>query len=252
MTRGEERQWFEEDSFWRDFYPHLFSAQRFAEAEEQADRLIALLKPEGKAVLDLGCGPGRWAIPLAKRGFQVTGVDRTEYLLDKAQANAGREGVEIEWMQEDIRDFLRPETFDVALSMLTSFGYFDAEQEDLLVLRNVLSSLKPGGVCLIDLMGKEILARDFQPTTSVVLENGVRVFERREVIDGWTRVRNEWTLIGGEEITTFNFNLTVYSGRELKDRLSAVGFQAVRVYGSLDGEEYGPNAQRLIVLGRKR
>lgn len=70
----------------------------------------------------------------------------------------------------DMRDFVRADAFDLVLSMFTSFGYFDDKNEDLQVLRHISNSLRSGGVCLIEVMGKECLARIYQPTTSVLLK----------------------------------------------------------------------------------
>ena len=96
-------------------------------------------------MLDLCCGPGRFSIELAKRGFRVTGVDRTRFLLGKAKSREKKAGVKVEWVESDMRDFVRPGAFDLALSMFTSFGYFDDKADDLRVLRQVCESLKPGG-----------------------------------------------------------------------------------------------------------
>src|SRR5260370_1208944 len=104
-TRTRKREWFDDDSFWRELYPFLFPKERIADADEQIAKALALTKPTGKSVLDLCCGPGRCSMALAKRGFSVTGVDRTKYLLDKARARATAEGVKIEWVQKDMRDF---------------------------------------------------------------------------------------------------------------------------------------------------
>ncbi|GJL59963.1 MAG: hypothetical protein NPIRA03_28200 [Nitrospirales bacterium] len=65
-----------------------------------------------------------------------------------------------------MRQFVRPETFDLVLNMFTSFGYFDNRTDDLTVLENMFTSLQPGGVCLIDVLGKEVLVRILQPTIS--------------------------------------------------------------------------------------
>jgi ubiquinone/menaquinone biosynthesis C-methylase UbiE len=84
MTTRRKKEWFDDDSLWRDMYPILFSAKRIADATDEIDKILALITPKGKRVLDLCCGPGRCSIALAKKGFKVTGVDRTKYLLDKA------------------------------------------------------------------------------------------------------------------------------------------------------------------------
>jgi SAM-dependent methyltransferase len=250
MTRR-KKEWFDDESFWRDLYPFLFPTERLAEATAELKKVLALSKPRGRKVLDLCCGPGRCSIVLAKRGFSVTGVDRTKFLLDKARRKARRAGLGIEWVQQDMRDFVRPESFDLALSMFTSFGYFDDKTEDVAVLGNVFQSLRPGGVLVMEMAGKECLARIFQPTTSQALPDGSQFVARHEIFDDWTRVRNEWILIRKGRTKSFRFHHTVYSGQELKDRLNGVGFGEVRLYGDLEGREYGVDAQKLVAVARK-
>lgn len=251
MTTKRKREWFSDDSFWRELYPFMFPEQRFVATAEQVEKALALTEPAGKAALDLCCGPGRCSIALAQSGFKVTGVDRTTFLLDKARSKARAAKVKIEWVQADMRDFIRADAFDLVLSMFTSFGYFDEKKEDLQVLRNIFASLKPDGICLIDVMGKECLAKVLQPTTSEVLPDGTKLVQRHEIFDDWTRIRNEWILIRKGRARSFKFHHTVYSGQELRDRLQQVGFADIRLYGNLDGDEYGPNAHRLIAVARK-
>ena len=246
-----KKEWFDDDAFWQELYPFLFPEQRFAETPEQIEKTLALTSPSGKAALDLCCGPGRCSIALAQLGFEVTGVDRTRYLLDQARAKARKAKVKIEWVQADMRDFVRAEAFDLTLSMFTSFGYFDDKREDVQVLGNILTSLKPGGVFLIEVMGKERLARIFQPTTSDVLPDGTQLVQRHEIFDDWTRIRNEWILIRKGRAKSFKFHHTIYSGQELRSLMQQVGFTDVRLFGNLTGEVYGPDAQRLIAVGRK-
>ncbi len=251
MNAKRKKEWFDDDSFWHDLYSFMFSEERFIEAAEQVDNILKLTRPKGKSVLDLCCGPGRYAIVLARRGFRVTGVDRTNYLLDKAKERISAENIEIEWVLKDMRDFIRPDSFDLILSMFTSFGYFDEKHEDVEVLKNMLTNLRPGGSCLIDIFGKEILAATRQPTKSEILPDNSKLVQCHEIYDNWTRIRNEWILIKDGHAKSYKFHHTIYSGQELKDRLAQVGFEDITLYGNLDGDDYGPQAQRLIAVGRK-
>ncbi len=251
QTARHKKEWFDDESFWRELYPFMFSERRIAEADAQMAKVLALAKPAGKAVLDLCCGPGRCSIALAKNGFRVTGVDRTTYLLNKARAKARAARVKIEWVREDMRDFVRPGAFDLVVSMFTSFGYFDDKGEDMRVLENMFASLRPGGACLIEILGKERLAKVLQATTSSDLPDGTVMVERHKIFDDWTRVGNEWLIVRGGRVKTFKFHHTIYSGQELRDRLERAGFFEVRLYGNLDGDEYGPDAERLIAVVRK-
>ena len=112
--------WFEDDRFWSVFRKALFPPQRVAATQEQAGQIATLLglKP-GQAILDLCCGPGRFSLEFARRGFKVTGVDRTKYLLDKARTRARSARVKVEFVHKDMRDFVRPDSFDLVLSMYT-------------------------------------------------------------------------------------------------------------------------------------
>jgi SAM-dependent methyltransferase len=245
------KEWFDDESFWRDLYPFMFPPQCFEDAVDDLKKVLALARPRGRAALDLCCGPGRYSVALARGRLSVTGVDRTKFLLDKARARARRAGLQIEWVRQDMRDFLRPEAFDLALSMFTSFGYFDDKEEDAVVLHNIFQSLRPGGVLVMELAGKEPLAKIFQPTTSQLLPDGSLLVQRHQIFDDWTRVRNEWTLVRKGRAKSFRFHHTIYSGQELRDRLEGVGFRDVKLYGDLDGGEYGVGASRLLAVARK-
>ena len=144
-----------------------------------------------------------------------------------------------------------PGDLDLAISIFTSFGYFDDRLDDLNVLQKVHQSLRKGAVLVMDMMGKECLANDFLSTTSEELADGRLRVERREIVEDWTRVRNQWTIIEEGEATTFGFETTIYSGQELKDRLFEADFGDVRLFGGLDGSAYGVDARRLVAIARK-
>ncbi|HUK84064.1 MAG TPA: class I SAM-dependent methyltransferase [Verrucomicrobiae bacterium] len=245
------REWFEDESFWVETYPHMFDERQFARANEQVRKVLKLAGIRRGAVLDLCCGPGRHSVALAKHKFQVTGVDRTRFLLNKARRRARSARVRVEFVHSDMRDFVRPATFKLALSMWTSFGYFDSKDDDRRALQNIFTSLKPRGVFVVDVMGKERLAKLVPSTTSTRYPDDSLVVEVHEIFDDWTRIRNEWILIKGNRVRRFKFHHTIYSGQELKDLLRQVGFGEVKLFGNLDGDPYGPDALRLIAVARK-
>jgi SAM-dependent methyltransferase len=244
-------EWFEDESFWIEMRPFIFSEERVRIAEEQVEKILKLAGYQDGAILDLCCGLGRHTIALAKRGIKITAVDRTEYLINEAKSEAIKQKLEIEFVLEDMRRFVRQETYSLVINMFTSFGYFEDREDDLSVLRNAYQSLKPGGLFLIDIMGKEIAARKLQPTTSMEAADGALLVERHEVIEDWARMKNEWIIVKGERAKSFKFRHRLYSGQEMKDLFQKAGFEDVKAYGDLDGHEYGLEASRLIVAGRK-
>ena len=77
--------WHEDDTFWETWGPVMFSRQRWEGTPVEVDSIISLLNAQsGMQVLDLGCGPGRHSLELARRGIHVTGVDRTGKYLEQA------------------------------------------------------------------------------------------------------------------------------------------------------------------------
>lgn len=244
-------QWFENEDFWRELYPYMFPAERFAAAGEQTGQILELTRFSGRKVLDLCCGPGRHSIDFARRGLEVTGVDSSRFLLDRARERANDAGVPVDWVLEDMRRFRRPAAFHLACSIFTSFGYFDDDQDDRLVLRNVHASLNDGGVFVMELIGKEWLARNWKSAIVTDFPDGTLLLQRPQVNDDWCRISNHWVLMKDGAARSFSFEHTIYSGRELKDRLMDCGFTQVQLYGNLQGAPYGLEAARLVAVARK-
>ena len=243
-------EWFADDRFWEDLFPFEFDPAAIAAGESQVDRAIALSGVERGDVLDVGCGPGRHAVALAKRGFRVTALDLSQFHLAKARELAAQAGVDVDFVEGDMRTFMRPGRFDLALSMFTSFGYFEDPRDDARVLANIAHGLKRGGTLVMDLLSKERLARVFQPTLSQQLPDGSLRVIRQQIIDDWGGTGNEWLFIKDGQAKSYRFDLRVYSGQELKILLASVGFSDLRLYGAFDGRPYDSNAERLIAVAR--
>src|SRR5689334_3318427 len=117
-----ETEWFANEAFWQETYSFMFPDTRLAAAPSEVEQIITLSGRDKGRVLDLACGPGRHSVAFARRGFRVTGVDRSPFLLERARANARDADVDVEWIESDMRDFRRPDAFDLAICLFTSFG----------------------------------------------------------------------------------------------------------------------------------
>ena len=245
------KSWHETDKFWETVEPILFGEQRWLNAPVQVDQLIALLKIEpGAKVLDLCCGVGRHSLELARRGFQITTVDRTTKYLNQAEATAKKEKLHIEFIQEDMRKFCRVNSFDAVINVFTSFGYFENQIDDKKVVKNVYRSLNPGGIFLLELMGKEILARIFLDRNRHE-ENGIIVLEERKLSQNWGWIENRWIILKNGKKYELNLAHRVYSAVELIGLLKECGFKKVEAYGDLAGSPYDQHAKRLVVKAYK-
>jgi SAM-dependent methyltransferase len=245
------RRWYEDEAFWDTWAPTMFSQERWEKAPEEVDNLVSLCRLKaGASVLDLCCGPGRHSLELTRRGFLVTGVDRTKRYLEEARRQAKKERLGVEFIQRDMRKFLKPNAFDAAINLFTSFGFFEDQKDDELVAKNVFRSLKNGGVFVVDIMGKEIIARIFQERDWHRMNGGI-MLEERKVSRDWGWMENRWTLVKGGRVKEFCYSLRPYSAAELTRLLTDCGFARTQVYGSLAGIPYDHQAKRLVVVAHK-
>jgi SAM-dependent methyltransferase len=231
--------WSDDDALWEAMAPALAAPERFALAEADAAAIAAAVNlPPGAAVLDIGCGAGVHALAFAARGYAVTGIDRSELLLRIAESH--RDALPVSFRRADMRDFVRPASFDLACSLYSSFGYFD-EATNARVLANARESLRPRGTLIVDVLGR---AREWPEHGSYEI-SGTRYAVRRRVAGD--TLFEEWTV--GEK--TFPTRQRLFTPEELRALLLAAGFTRVDVAASLDGRTaYEEEGRRLVGFGR--
>jgi len=97
-------------------------------------------------ILDVGCGTGRHAIELAKRGYRVTGIDLSENLLQKAREKANAASVEVEFERHDARNLPFNNQFDAAIMICEgAFPLMETDEMNFEILKSVARALKPNG-----------------------------------------------------------------------------------------------------------
>ncbi len=238
--------WYLQEEFWRTFGPLMFNEETFASAEDDIADLIELVGLDPGPVLDLGSGPGRHALPLARAGYPVTAVDTSRLLLE--QLEQARGDLPIETVQADMREFHREKAYRLALVMWTSFGYFSAEEEHLQVLANIRESLSADGRLVLDLVGVEYLCRNLEPVHLTEHDNERLLIERPLLTDNLTRLENEWLLIEGDRVHRTEFSHRVWSAGEISALLVRAGFEVLGIYGDFRGGLYDLEAERLVVV----
>jgi SAM-dependent methyltransferase len=149
-----------------------------------------------------------------------------------------------------MREFCRANAFDAAINLFTSFGYFENPAEDRRVIVNVLKSLKKDGKLVMDMMGKEIIARGFSERDWSEHEGAILLVQRK-ISKDWTWIDNRQILLRGDKRDEFRVSHRLNSGAELAALLRDCGFHEVHTYGSLAGAPYDHNAERLVVVARK-
>ena len=250
----ETREWFRDQTFWAEFAKVVFDDHRLRGTAEEVDRVLALTGLESGAVLDLFCGPGRHSLELARRGFHATGVDITPRHVEQGRAAAAAESLDAEFVEADVRTFSRPGAFDAAICMFTSFGYFDDLNDDRKVLANAAAALRPGGVLLIQTMGKETVARSLRGRSWYRLDDspGDIFLMENTILGAWERVQLDWTIIRADGARSeAQLRIRMFSALEMASLLQDAGFSDVTVFGDLDGRPYNATANLLVAVARK-
>ena len=235
--------WFQE--FFGEEYLRF---DRHEETPTEVDFIERVLDlPRGARVLDLCCGYGRHAIELAGRGVTVTGYDLSPVLLARARQDAKRAGVEVTWVEGDMRALAFEGCFDGIINMFTSFGYFEEEDENFRVLRKVGEALKSGGRFLIETVNRDFIVRHF--ISRVWFRAGERtILEERAFDPISSRSLVDMTVVVGGKEKRFHHSVRVYSYTEMEMLLAASGLRTVEVFGDFDGSAYSWDAPRMIVL----
>lgn len=253
MSTGKQSSnWHEQDAWWEATVQIIFSDQVWELAPQQVEQVLALARIEPPAsILDLPCGVGRHTLEFARLGCHVTAVDRTPFYLNQARERTRELDLDVEFIEADMREFQRPAAFDLAVNLFTSFGYFEDIADDLKVLTNFFVSLRPGGVLVMDMAGKEVLARIFTPRDWRELDDGTLMLEERSVNQDWTWIESRRIVIKDGERHDLSFSHRAYGASDLTRALEQTGFTGIHVYGSLSGTPYDHTAERLVVVARK-
>ncbi|MBU4195122.1 MAG: class I SAM-dependent methyltransferase [Actinobacteria bacterium] len=243
--------WHEDNRIWETIGPAIFGETTLKNASMEVKGIVSLTGiTTGTRILDLCCGVGRHSVELARLGFLVTAVDRTAAYLEEARRRADKEGLEIEFVRDDMRYFCRPGAFDAVLNIYTSFGYFRDPDEDRKVLNNIHRSLKPGGVLFIDMMGKEVLARIFKEKHREE-RDGVVIIQEGKLDQNWGWINSRWTVLEDDRKMEVEVSHRLYSAVELSALLEESGLKLSGAYGDFEGAPYDHKAERLILVARK-
>lgn len=244
--------WFEEwfsNKFYLDLYQHR--------DEEDARWMINLLQRSisvntKSKVLDIACGSGRHSLELARRGFDVTGFDLSKFLINEAKKNLKRskeKDLKLKFLIKDMRDFNFKNSFEIAVNIFTSFGYFEDDKENFKVIKNVSDSLKKGGYFVFDFINKKYLEKNIVPYSKS--RKGIyTVIQNRKIENGF--VKKDIQIKKGNKISEFNEILKLYSVIEFKKVFESYNLKIQNLYGDYFGNKFSENkSQRLIIIAKK-
>lgn len=237
MTEWFER-WFGEE--YLRLYPH-----RNEEDARQVVDLIATHVPlERRRVLDLGCGPGRHAAHLSRRGAAVVGLDLSMTLLRRArELHAPATG----FVRGDMRCLpFRAGAFQVAVNLFTSYGYFTDERDDARVLREAAQVLSARGTLVLDYFHAVAVRR------GLVSQEEQQVGAQRVVIERSISPDGRWVVkdmhLGDR---SFQERVRLYQPADLERLLVGAGFSVTHRFGAYDGRQLADDSPRAIFVAHR-
>ncbi len=207
------------------------------------------LRP-GKRFLDCPSGPGRLSIPLAMMGIRVTGVDLIQSYLDELQQKALQRKLKVTTCCCDMRKINFSNEFDAAANVWTSFGYFERESDNQLVLRKAWQALKPGGKFMVHLINRDWIMADFASHNWFPAKDVFVMVENK--FDYATSTMNAtWSFVKNGKITAHSFPLRIYTYRELREMFAKAGFSDIRGFGSVEDEPISRDKRMMFVIGTR-
>ena len=246
---GDEPRFDFEDVFDEDylyFYADVLDDERSEQDVEIVWRLLEL--EPGLELLDLACGHGRIANRLAARGARVTGLDASPLFLDLARRDAADRGVEVEYVQGDMRSLPWTERFDRILIWFTSFGYF-ADDDNRRVLAEAHRALGPGGLLAVENNHLPGLMRVALPVR-LADRDGNLMIDRGGYDPLTGRMPTERIVIRDGRVRRFEFSVRLFTFTELRGWLAEAGFDRIEGYG-MEGEPLTTESRRMITVARK-
>ena len=210
------------------------------------------------AVLDLGCGPGLYALRLAQRGLDVTGVDLSRRSIAHARQAAEGEGLEINYRHQNYLTLNDENQFEAALLIFGDYCTFKPEDRALL-LRNIHRALKPDGYFVLDVTTPQHREQHgvrngwyaspggfWQPGPHLVLEEGFNFPDQMVWLDQYIVLDENGAL------KVYRNWFQDYDKETITLELAAGGFKVESLWSDLAGEPFQPNGEWIGVMARKR
>ncbi len=247
--------------WWKGIFNHLYlktdgdvvDDRQITRTEIDLIIRILRLQPDEK-ILDLCCGQGRHTLELVRRGYSAEGIDRSHYLIQRARSTAKKEGLSVRFREGDARRLpYRTDTYDAALVLGNSFGYFDSVEEDLRILMELRRVLKPWGRILLDVADGEYLREHFQPRSWEWIDPSMFVCRERSLsLDGQRLISREVITDVDRGVMADQFYAErLYTDESLRRLLERAGFSGVAFHDiiteSRRNQDLGMMERRRIV-----
>jgi SAM-dependent methyltransferase len=215
-----------------------------------------LPKHKDTTILELCCGTGRLTLPIAEDGYTITGVDITASMLDQAKIKASKKGLEVAFMEADIRTLNLPEKFDLIFIPFNSIHHLYKNEDLFKAFKVVKNHLKEGGLFLLDCFNPNIqFIVEGEKKLKVIAEyttNDGRDVLIKQIMRYETKTqinRIEWHyFINGRFDSIQNMDMRLFFPQELDAYLEWNGFKIIHKFGSFEEEAFNDHSEKQIFV----
>lgn len=200
---------------------------------DDIEQLLNLQRTE--QVLDVGCGNGRHAVEMAKRGYRVVGIDIAEAYLREAEEEAERVGISVEFRLQRASTVAEESFYDIVIAMNHTLGFMD-DNELGTQFKRLAHTLRPGGKLLLKTAGPQLALNDDSRMVKDWAEKDGRFILSQKRMEGSVRIEHCVVIdIVKEEIVEYHEKQRAFSRDEVVQLLNNAGFQAVKCLRDLSG-----------------
>lgn len=218
---------------------------------EEIDFILSIIdiNPTGW-VLDIGCGPGRHSIELARRGFNVLGIDPSEVMIASARERAAGERVRPEFLQVKGEDYQPVREFDAAICLFTTLGQVLDQEDNRYLLFTAAQSLRQGGYLILEIPQRDWLESNLKPSEHFGEGESYTEVER-SYNEKLKLVTEVFTQVSGIDRRTHLLRYRLFNQKEIKSLLENAGFTELAFYGGYERNPLVYNSPTMVVSARR-
>ncbi|MCF6349788.1 MAG: class I SAM-dependent methyltransferase [Flavobacteriaceae bacterium] len=236
-----QKEWFV-DWFDSEYYHILYKDRNYKEAELFMTNLVNYLKLKKESfILDLACGKGRHSVFLNKLGFTVNGIDLSKNSIKYAKQ------FQNDTLNFEVHDMRIPfdTKYNAIFNLFTSFGYFNDDQTNIKVLKNIKNGLFKNGVAVIDFMNIETVSKNLVAQETIT-KNGI-VFKIKRVISDQRIIKDIWFTVNKIEYH-FTEKVQCLTFETIKRYILKAGLQLKTTFGDYNLTTFDLKKSKRLIL----
>lgn len=239
-----QKDWFT-DWFNTPYYHILYKDRNDEDAQLFMKNITEFLAlPKSTHILDLPCGKGRHSVYLNSLGYKVTGGDLAENSIKTAKKS---ENKTLSFKVHDMRQPFNNQ-YDAVFNLFTSFGYFEDDKEDLLILQNIKKGIKNNGYFVFDFLNAALVKANLVAEEIKIVDD-ITFNITREIIDGF--IIKNISFFADNEQHSYTERVKYLDETKMTSFFNKVGFTITNVFGDYSLTNFDPQTSNRLILVAK-